>query len=162
MLICSFLLQQGVALGLSLHQIASVICRTDLDKPSHLEKICTQAEQDVLATKCGRAPKESMKIKDLEVVANDFPRSPLAKTTSPLGFWATMHPYDYNESGFVDENSWEELRSNESTMHSHKLPKAARRSEFDDYNHHYLEIVKQLIVKELSEVVRDSHNVAPK
>ena len=43
MRISGMLLQKGVAAGLTLYDIASLICRQTIDKPSHLEVLCAQA-----------------------------------------------------------------------------------------------------------------------
>ena len=43
MRISGLLLQKGVAAGLTLYDIASFICRKNIDQPSHLEVLCAQA-----------------------------------------------------------------------------------------------------------------------
>eukprot|EP01006_Ploeotia_vitrea_P037286 TRINITY_DN66112_c9_g4_i2.p1 TRINITY_DN66112_c9_g4~~TRINITY_DN66112_c9_g4_i2.p1 ORF type:complete len:710 (+),score=349.58 TRINITY_DN66112_c9_g4_i2:249-2378(+) len=43
MRICNTLLKKGVKAGLNLYEIASILCRSDLDEPSQLEIICAQA-----------------------------------------------------------------------------------------------------------------------
>ena len=43
------LLQKGVLAGLTLHQIASIMTREDMDKPSELEEICAKASELVQA-----------------------------------------------------------------------------------------------------------------
>ena len=43
MRISGMLLQKGVQAGLTLYDIASLICRSNIDKPSHLEVLCAQA-----------------------------------------------------------------------------------------------------------------------
>ncbi|GAB5362878.1 hypothetical protein AAMO2058_000836200 [Amorphochlora amoebiformis] len=57
MRITGMVLKKGVASGLTLRQIAGIICRNDLDIPSELEVICTQAY------KMAQAAREQLKIK---------------------------------------------------------------------------------------------------
>lgn len=45
MRITGMLLKKGAAAGLTLHQIATIICRNDLDAPSELEIMCSQASK---------------------------------------------------------------------------------------------------------------------
>ena len=58
MRISGMLLQKGVAADLTLYDIASLICRTTIDKPSHLEVLCAQA------TTLARGIKDNVKRRD--------------------------------------------------------------------------------------------------
>uniref|UniRef100_A0A7S2XF66 1-phosphatidylinositol 4-kinase n=1 Tax=Lotharella oceanica TaxID=641309 RepID=A0A7S2XF66_9EUKA len=61
-------LKKGVEAGLTLRQIAGIMCRNDLDIPSDLEVMCTQAY------KMAQAAQEQLKIKSFSVVSLEVPR----------------------------------------------------------------------------------------
>jgi hypothetical protein len=107
MIIAGTLVQKGVKAGISLYEIAKIMCREDLDKPSTLEKMCLNVfyqiilqQQQYLPHTNGHglllpsSPKKMPKIfidtSSFNFVAN--PKSPVGPA-SPPGFWASHHPF---------------------------------------------------------------------
>jgi hypothetical protein len=73
MRISGMLLQKGVAADLTLYDIASLICRKDIDKPSQLEVLCAQATTMARGVKSNVARRATIK---------STPTSPAAVTES--------------------------------------------------------------------------------
>ena len=88
MRISGLLLQKGVAAGLTLYDIASLICRANIDKPSHLEVLCAQAttlargiKDNVKRRESTVEGKKSRRTSDRDAVKS-VPTSPAAVTES--------------------------------------------------------------------------------
>lgn len=122
MLIAGMLLQKTVKAGLLLYDIARIICREDLDAPSRLEILCTQASQQANGSKDKDKDRDKDKDKelhaspvakqlrtnsreqhggrisiDVDMIAADSATAP-SSATSPPGFWASQAPWSKKDS----------------------------------------------------------------
>lgn len=109
MIIAGKLLKKAVMSGLLLHDIAQIVCREDLDTPSPLENICTQASESTGGaqypgirsnvidepSKCDHDLKSGISI-DIDLITSN--RNAPSSATSPPGFWASQAPWTNGSS----------------------------------------------------------------
>eukprot|EP00471_Norrisiella_sphaerica_P005381 CAMPEP_0184481144 /NCGR_PEP_ID=MMETSP0113_2-20130426/2675_1 /TAXON_ID=91329 /ORGANISM="Norrisiella sphaerica, Strain BC52" /LENGTH=730 /DNA_ID=CAMNT_0026860075 /DNA_START=447 /DNA_END=2639 /DNA_ORIENTATION=- len=84
-------LKKGVAAGLTLRQIAGIICRNELDTPSELEIICTQAY------KMAKAAKEQYKIKSPNLFHEAIPKIPVTHRTKSAPMVGLSRSISFND-----------------------------------------------------------------
>ena len=113
------LLKKGVQAGLTLYDIARIICREELEeKKSILEQLCHRALRhsthgESLAEKemAVDVPKISI---DIDLINAASKNAPSSGAASPPGFWASKSPWTRRDSPTNrqrDLNSWDTMCS---------------------------------------------------
>ncbi|ETW02742.1 hypothetical protein, variant [Aphanomyces invadans] len=113
--IAGLLVEKGVRKRVLLHDLARIMCREDLDAPSTLEHLCTQAMHHAFDLHVQPPMPSSVKVATTEPAAgHTLPASfaslrintttaantpsdndqHLLSLTSPVGFWASLDPFD--------------------------------------------------------------------